>query len=59
ALKRLGIGNPLVNRLNETYLVSEANYIYSGLTGWLLKQYLTYPPLGRRLLNVTEFYNAV
>jgi Zn-dependent protease with chaperone function len=59
ALKRLGIGNLLTNRLNEAYLVYEADYIYSGFTGWLLKQYLRYPPLGRRLQNVTDFYNGV
>jgi Zn-dependent protease with chaperone function len=58
ALKRLGIGNELVDRLKEDYLVAEANYIYSGLTGWLLKQYLTYPPLGRRIENVTKFANG-
>jgi Zn-dependent protease with chaperone function len=59
ALKRLGVGNLLTNRLNEQYLVSEAAYIYSGFTGWLLKQYLTYPPLGRRLQNITDFSNDV
>ncbi len=59
ALKRLGIGNQLVDRLKEDYLVAEAEYIYSGFTGWLLKQYLTYPPLGRRLASVTKFANGV
>lgn len=55
ALKRLGVGNRLLDRLNDDFLVAEAGYIYSGLTGWLLKQYLTYPPLGKRIQNAREF----
>jgi Zn-dependent protease with chaperone function len=57
-LKRLGVGNKLFPRLNEQFLEVEAKYIYSGITGWLLRQYLTYPPLGRRLSNVTSFHEA-
>ncbi len=59
ALKRLGVGNRLLDRLNDEYLVSEARYIYSGLTGWLLKQNLTYPPLGTRIENVTQFCESM
>lgn len=55
ALKRLGVGNRLLDRLNDEYLVSEGTYIYSGFTGWLLKQNLTYPPIGKRIENVTSF----
>ena len=58
ALKRLGVGNELYDRLSDEYLQTEAKYIYSGFTGWLLKQYLTYPPLGKRLVNVAEFHAA-
>ncbi len=58
ALKRLGVGNELYGRLNDEYLQAEAKYIYSGFTGWLLKQYLDYPPLGKRLVNVAEFHAA-
>ena len=54
-LKRLGVGNKLYSRLNEGYLQEEARYIYSGITGWLLKQYLTYPPLGKRIANIAQF----
>jgi Zn-dependent protease with chaperone function len=54
-LKRLGVGNKLHNRLNEDYLQEEARYIYSGITGWFLKQYLPYPPLGKRIANITQF----
>jgi Zn-dependent protease with chaperone function len=54
-LKRLGVGNELHDRLNEGYLQAEARYIYSGITGWFLKQYLTYPPLGKRIANITQF----
>jgi Zn-dependent protease with chaperone function len=55
ALKRLAVGNELYPRLSEAFLAEEARYIYSGITGWLIKQYLTYPPLGKRLMNVDEF----
>jgi Zn-dependent protease with chaperone function len=58
ALKRLGVGNELYGRLNDEFLQAEAKYIYSGFTGWLLKQYLTYPPLGKRVVNVAEFHAA-
>ena len=54
-LKRLGVGNKLHGRLNEGYLQAQARYIYSGITGWFLKQYLTYPPLGKRIANLTQF----
>lgn len=54
-LKRLGVGNKLHDRLNEGYLQAEARYLYSGITGWFLKQYLTYPPLGKRIANITQF----
>jgi Zn-dependent protease with chaperone function len=59
ALKRLAVGNHLFPRLSDDYLYAEARYIYSGLTGWLLKQYLTYPPLGKRLSNVEVFSRGV
>jgi predicted Zn finger-like uncharacterized protein len=59
ALKRLAVGNQLHPRLNDSFLAAEARYIYSGLTGWLLKQYLTYPPLGKRIANVEGFYQDV
>ncbi len=57
-LKRLGVGHALHTKLNEAYLDAESRYIYSGITGWLLKQYLTYPPLGKRIQNVTQFATA-
>jgi Zn-dependent protease with chaperone function len=58
ALKRLGCGNTLYGRLNDDYLEREAEYLYSGISGWFLKQYLRYPPLGKRLANVREFAAA-
>jgi Zn-dependent protease with chaperone function len=57
-LKRVGVGNTLYPRLNEKFLEAESKYIYSGLTGWLIKQYLTHPPLGRRLTSMADFYVA-
>ncbi len=59
ALKRLGVGNALRDRLDEPTLAAEAEHLYSGLTGWLLKQYLSYPPLGKRLGNIAEFDAAL
>ena len=44
ALKRLGAGNALHSRLNDDYLEREANYLYSGLSGWFLRQYLRILP---------------
>jgi Zn-dependent protease with chaperone function len=58
ALKRVGVGNKLYPRLNEKFLEVESKYIYSGLTGWLIKQYLSHPPLGRRLSSMADFYVA-
>lgn len=57
-LKRLGVGHALHTRLDEAELEAEARYLESGLTGWLLRQYLTYPPLGRRIANVKAFARA-
>lgn len=54
-LKRLGVGNALHARLDNDELEAEARYLESGLTGWLLRQYMTYPPLGRRIQNVKAF----
>ena len=48
-------GNALHSRLNDDYLEREANYLYSGLSGWFLRQYLRYPPLGKRLANIKSF----
>jgi Zn-dependent protease with chaperone function len=58
ALKRLGVGNNLFDRLSEEHLMAEADYIYSGLTGWLLKQHLTYPPFGKRISSISGFFNT-
>jgi Zn-dependent protease with chaperone function len=59
SLKRLAVGNQLFPRLSESYLAEEARYIYSGITGWLLKRYLKYPPLGKRMTSVEEFAGRV
>lgn len=54
-IKRLAVGNVLHPRLDEQYLVEESDYLYSGFSGWLLKQYFTYPTVGKRLANVDRF----
>lgn len=58
ALKRLAAGNALHARLDEADLAAQAEAIDSGLTGWLLRQYLAYPPIGRRLACVDRFFRA-
>lgn len=58
SLKRLCVGNLLVHKLNEEYLINESKYIYSGFTGWLLKNYLSHPPIGKRIQNINSFFNA-
>lgn len=57
ALKRVVAGNDLHTRLDEADLAAQADQIYSGLTGWLLKQYLTYPPIGKRLASMDRFFD--
>jgi hypothetical protein len=51
----LAVGNQLFPRLNEPHRAEEARYIDSGITGWLMQQYLNYPPLGKRLTSVEDF----
>ncbi len=55
ALKRLCVGNILHPNLNVLALTNEAKYIYSGFTGWLVKQGMNYPSMGKRIENVTGF----
>lgn len=57
-LKMLCVGRGLFARVNEAALVSESREIYSGFTGWLLRQYLTHPPAGARLSNAVQFHTA-
>lgn len=56
-LKRLGVGNELYGQLNESALIAEARYLNSGFNGWLLRQSLTHPPLGKRIANISTFCN--
>lgn len=57
ALKRVVVGNELHARLDEDDLARQADEIYFGVTGWLLKQYLTYPPIGKRLTSMSRFFD--
>lgn len=54
-IRRLAVGHVLESRLDEEYLIEESDYLYSGFTGWLLKNHFTYPAVGKRLLNLMEF----
>jgi len=58
SLKRLCIGNMLVHKLKDEYLIEESKYIYSGFTGWLLKSYLSHPPIGKRIQNINDFFSG-
>ncbi len=55
AIKKLCVGKYLHGQLSEGALVLESKYIYSGFVGWLLRQYLTHPPVGARLANLEAF----
>jgi Zn-dependent protease with chaperone function len=55
AMRKLAAGNYLFSALDINSLQSEAQSLYTGLTGWLLKQYLTYPPIGNRMANIIAF----
>lgn len=55
-LKKLCVGKRLSKLVNESALIAESEQIYRGLTGWLLRQYLSHPPAGARIKNVQEFY---
>jgi|GEM_PF-2199384 len=54
-IRRLAVGHVLESRLDEDYLIDESDYLYSGISGWLLKNYFHYPAVGKRLLNLMEF----
>ena len=54
-LRKLAAGKELAAQLNDQALSDEATELYSGLTGWFLKNYLTHPPVGTRLNNVCDF----
>jgi Zn-dependent protease with chaperone function len=54
-LRKLAAGKELSAQLNDQALSDEATELYSGLTGWFLKNYLTHPPVGTRLNNVCDF----
>lgn len=54
-LRKLAAGKELAAQLNDQALSDEATELYSGLTGWFVKNYLTHPPVGTRLNNVCDF----
>jgi Zn-dependent protease with chaperone function len=57
-IRRLCVGNRLSARVNELALKLEAETIYSGFSGWLLRRHLTHPPAGVRLKNIDAFARA-
>jgi Zn-dependent protease with chaperone function len=54
-LMKLCAGRRLFPALSESVLIAESQRIYSGFVGWLLRQYLTHPPVGARLQNLASF----
>ena len=58
-LKKLCVGRKLFKLVDESALIDESRQIYRGITGWLLKQYLSHPPAGARIKNVQAFYEEI
>ncbi len=58
-LKQLAVGNKLRDRISVKSTILESRHIYSGITGWFIKQYLTYPPIGHRIENLKEFSESM
>jgi Zn-dependent protease with chaperone function len=58
-LRKLCVGRKLYSKLQDNVLIADAERIYSGFTGWIVKQYLTHPPVGTRLQNVASFYQTM
>ncbi len=54
-VRRLCVGNRLSARLDELSLKHEAQLIYSGFSGWLVRRYLSHPPAGARISNIESF----
>lgn len=59
ALAKLAVGKDLWGKLNAHAMEEDAREIMSGFTGWLLGRYLTHPPCGERVRNVSEFARRV
>jgi Zn-dependent protease with chaperone function len=55
ALAKIVVGRKLAPSLNESGMIEEANHIESGFYGWLLRNRLTHPPVGRRIENMIQF----
>ena len=58
-LRKLCAGNKLHRQLSDETLAEEAVYIYSGFSGWLIRRYLSHPPIGKRIQNVHDFATEV
>lgn len=54
-VKKLCVGDGLHGQVSEPALVAEAEGLYSGFLGWVLKRNLTHPPAGKRLANLDNF----
>ena len=52
---KLCVGRILAPRLNNEALKEEARHIYSGFSGWLVRNYLSHPPAGARIENLELF----
>lgn len=55
ALRMLSAGHTLSANINTEELEAEAVRLYSGINGWLLKHYLSYPSVGKRIANIQKF----
>lgn len=57
-LRKLCVGNTLFPLLSEQALVTEAQQIEAGITGWFVRRHLSHPPVGTRLTNIDAFAAA-
>jgi hypothetical protein len=51
----LSAGNNLSAMVSTEELEAETVQLYSGITGWFLKHYLSYPSIGKRIAGIRKF----
>jgi len=53
-LHHLAVSPKLAPYVTEQAMIEEAAFLNSGFYGWLLRNYLSHPPIGARLKNLNE-----
>lgn len=54
-MRKLCAGNQLSGLVDSNALQAESEELNSGITGWLLRRILSYPPMGKRISNAFMF----